>query len=30
MEQTEIPKDILGSMDCQELDEVLSMFIVET
>ena len=26
----EIGRDILGSMDCQELDEVLSTFIVET
>ena len=27
---SEIHRDILGSMDCQELDEVLSTFIVET
>ena len=27
---SEIRRDILGSMDCQELDEVLSTFIVET
>ena len=27
---SEIRRDISGSMDCQELDEVLSMFIVET
>ena len=27
---SEIHTDILGSMDCQELDEVLSVFIVET
>ena len=27
---SEICRDILGSMDCKELDEVLSTFIVET
>ena len=27
---SEIHRDILGSIDCQELDEVLSAFIVET
>ena len=27
---SEIHRDILGSMDCQELDEVLSTFIGET
>ena len=27
---SEIHRDILGAMDCQELDEVLSAFIVDT